>query len=191
MTLTFGEDYFTVNEEGMKGYKNLSHFKKRAVWVKENLSGNILEVGCAFGFLIYELDKLGVSIYGVDKSEYAGTQLAPEIANRVSIIDVKEMRISQDYYDWIISWNLLDCLDNEAHAQDVAYTLNTGKNQLHIVCMSGKKYTEQGYFIRGYDYWRELLPDAYLVCWECGKVYTPTGKPELNKIPFSGNRVSD
>lgn len=191
MSLNFDESYFTTKDEGMKGYRNFPHFKERALWVQANLSGSILEVGCAFGFLIYELDKLGVSIYGVDKSEYAGTQLAPEIANRVSIVDVMDMMIGQDHYDWIISWNLLDCLDDDEHAKNVSYTLNMGGSQLHVVCMSGQRYTDQGYFIRDYNYWRNLFPDAYLVDHETRTMYVPDGKELLSEVPLVKNLVSD
>jgi len=187
--MIFDEAYF--NGAGYKRYYNFLHFTKRANWIKDNLSGKILEVGCAHGYLIYELDKVDVHIAGVDKSEYVGNQLVPSVASRVTIADITRVVIPDGYYDWIISWNTLDCLDNEAHAIKVAEKLNESKNQLHVLCMSGQNYKDDGYFIKDISYWRNLLPKAYLVCHECGTVYVPEGYRALSQIPLSWEKVSD
>lgn len=188
-SLTFDESYFTTKEEGMKDYQNFSHFKERAFWVRDNLSGTILEVGCAFGFLVYELGKLGVESWGLEQSSYALSQSPPENAGKLTLGDIVDLKTS---YDWIISWNVLDCLPDDSHASLVAQALNTyAKNQLHVICMSGQQYTDQGYFIRDYDYWRFLFPDAYLVDHETRTMYVPDGKGSLSGVPLVKNLVSD
>jgi len=180
MSLKFDESYFTTNENGMRKYKNFPHFKDRALWIKDNLSGGILEIGCAYGFLIEELNKLGIMIGGIDISEYAISQANTSIKDQVK---VSSASVIINYYDWIISWNVLDCLQSDEHAFQIAQSLNShAKNQLHILCMSGKDYIKQGYFVRDYSYWRKLLPNAHLICYKCGTNYSDL----FSKVPLSG-----
>lgn len=164
----------------MGNYQNFPHFKDRAVWIKDNLSGSILEIGCAFGFLIYELNKLGVTAYGLDQSSYALSQAPSEIIDQLALGLIKDLNTN---YDWIISWNVLDCLKDESDALQVAQILTTyATNQLHIIQTDGEEdYTKQGYFIREYDYWRTLLPDAHIIE-EMGFVHSSLS---FSKIPLS------
>ena len=185
--MIFDEEYFS--SVGYTKYRNFPHFRERAKWIKANLVGSILEVGCAYGYLLYELHKIGVTAVGVDISSYVGTQLLPEISDRVLITDIADVVI-EEKYDWIVSWNVLDCLDDDQHAIQVAGVLNKGSvDQLHIIqmCERENNYTDQGYFIRDYNYWRSLLPSAYLVSMTPQLVYVPRGKPRLSQIPLCGD----
>ena len=193
MPMVFDETYFTDGTRGYKNYQNYPHFAQRALWIKNNLSGSILEVGCAYGYLMAELKALGITIEGVDKSKYIKFHLLTNIAGHVTIADISDVVLIEGQYDWITSWNTLDCLDNEDHAIAVAEVLNTAKNQLHILSMGEKrsKYTDMGYFIRDILFWRKLLPNAVLVCSECKAVYNPITF-KFSHIPLhTGKGVSD
>lgn len=183
LSLNFDEDYFT--SKGMSNYRNYPHFRDRAIWIKNNLSGSILEIGCAFGFFIAELKKLGIIAYGIDSSTYALSQVPLEIVTQVSLLDILDL---ETHYDWIISWNVLDCLQSEAHALQRAQILKTyANNQLHVIQTDGSEdYTKQGYFIRDYDYWRILLPNASIIE-QMGFVHSSFN---FSKIPLSFGSVS-
>lgn len=184
--LTFDEDYF-INGIGYRNYSNYPHFKQRAEWIRDNLSGSILEVGCAAGYLIFEAYKLGIAISGIDKSKYIVDQSPSEIVSQIVLGDVVNID-SELHFDWIISWNLLDCLDDDIHAENVADVLNSiGSNQLHVLCMSGQKYADEGYLIRDYVYWHGLLPEAHLVSFENKKVYNSS----FSKIPLCWGQVTE
>ncbi len=190
MPIIFNEKYF--NEDGYGGYKNYPHFALRADWINKNLTGNILEIGSAFGFLIEELSLLNIEIEGIEKSEYAVSQNNSSIKNKITTKDVVNHIFLTDEYDWIISWNTLDCLDDETHAENVASTLNKGtKNQLHIISMhenpNSPSYIRDGYFMKSSKYWCNLFPNAILVCSECRKVYNPTSF-DFSKIPLHFNK---
>lgn len=187
--LTFDDDYF--NNKGYSSYQNFPHFAQRAQWISQNLSGSILEIGCAHGYLMTELKALGVIIQGVDRSSYVESQKESGVAGNITIADIKDMVLTKDQYDWIISWNVLDCLSDDVSAQETANVLNGGSiNQLHIISMSGDHFIAQGYFIRDYNYWRALLPDAVLIRYEDKRVYNPAGK-SLSKIPLCWGLVSE
>ena len=184
--ITFNERYFNDDRGiGYRPYRNYPHILDRAIWIRDNLSGSILEIGSAYGFLIFELDKLGIEIDGIDISSYAVSQADKSIASRLKIGDVKDAPYSSNQYDWIVSWNVLDCLNDERHAQDVASVLNdAGENQLHVLTMGkyAQKYTDLGYFQRDYTYWRSLFPDATLICSDCRTVYGGS----FTEIPLHG-----
>ena len=189
LVLVFDETYFNGGN-GYSKYQNYPYFTDRASWVKSNLLGNILEVGCAYGYLLHELNLQGVECFGIDKSSHVETKVDSELLAKYEKINIKDYSVGVPY-DWCISWNVLDCLVDEADAVLVTTKLKTfATNQLHVICMSGKHFTDQGYFIRDYTFWRNLLLDAYLVDWESRKVYTPNGKPPMSGVPLKGKLVA-
>lgn len=187
MAIIYNKEFFN-DGVGYQKYKNYSHFSQRADWIKSNLKGKILEIGCAFGFLIEELNSMGIQIEGIDKSEYATSQINESISNKIITKDIADHIFLTNEYDWIISWNTLDCLDDEIHAENIASILNKGtKNQLHIISMhespNSLSYIRDGYFLKTSKYWRNLFPNAILVCSECKKIYNPTTF-DFSKIPL-------
>ena len=150
-----------------------------------------MEIGCAYGFLIEELNKIDMRIIGLDKSEHAYEQ--SNVKGQIALNEIITFPYASKEYDWVISWNVMDCLDSESYAELVANRLNfAAKNQLHIISMSesiNKNYSNEGYFIKSYDYWREIFPDAILVCSECKIVYDPLKR--FSKIPLHWKQVSE
>lgn len=191
MSLNFDEEYFVSSSNGYINYRKYPHFSQRAQWIKDNLTGNVLEVGCSYGYMLEELTALSIECYGIDKSSYADTKVNVNIKAKYECIDIKDYSIGIPF-DWCVSWNVLDCLDSEADAVLVITKLKTlATNQLHVICMSGQNFIDQGYFIRDYNYWRNLLPDAYLVDYETKTVYVPNGEKLLSKVPLCWGMVSN
>lgn len=188
MPVTFDEDYF--NNEGYTQYQDYPHFSQRAKWIDDNLPGNILEIGCGYGYLLHHLNLLAKQNYGIDSSIYAETKVDNGIKARFEKIDIKDYSVGVPF-DWCVSWNVLDCLIDETDAVAVTTKIKTfAIDQLHIICMSGQNHVDQGYFIRDYAYWRTLLPDAYLVDYETRMVYIPDGQRSLSAIPLNWGLVS-
>lgn len=187
--MQFDEDYF--NGLGYSQYQDYPHFALRADWINKNLSGNILEIGCGYGFLLYHLSLQGKENFGIDNSSYVETKVDTNIKAKFQRIDIKDYSIGTKF-GWCVSWNVLDCLIDETDAIAVTTKLKTfAINQLHIVCMSGQNFIDQSYFIRDIIYWRTLLPDAYLVDYQTKKVYIPDGQQTLSAIPLCWGMVTD
>lgn len=155
-------------------------------------------VGCAYGYLIEALDAIGITAYGVDKSQYAKDHAPAGIVSRITVSDIKDMIWDTNEWDWIISWNLLDTLDDEQHAIDVCAVLkDAAVKQLHIIAMdcldepSKQRYVEQGYYIKTQSYWTEKLPNAYIIGVGCGTIYIPSGYTSISAVPLLGSAVSD
>lgn len=189
MAIIFNEKYF--NEDGYSNYKDYLHFVQRAKWINTNLSGNILEIGCGYGYLLHHLNLLGKENFGIDGSIYVESKVDTDIKAKFEKIDIKDYSVEVKF-GWCVSWNVLDCLVDEVDAIAITTKIKTfATNQFHVICMSGKHFTEQGYFIRDYAFWRNLLPDAYLIDYGKRIVYVPNGRKKLSNIPLCWGMVSD
>lgn len=83
---SFGYDYFDSNHtsRGYMGYKYDGRFAEESALAIENYQvSNVLEIGCAKGFLLYEFFKLGCSVIGVDISDYARQHAPCEIKDHI------------------------------------------------------------------------------------------------------------
>ncbi len=129
------------------------------------------------------------AVVGIDKSSWAVSK-AHELGLKNYVFHTNILLHDFSNTELIVSWSVLDTLSSETEALSVANYLNLfNKTQIHVVSMSGDRYNEWGYFIKDYSYWRSLFPDAYLVCWECKKVYTPEGKDPI-EVTLNHKRVA-
>ena len=95
MKIKFDKDYFTDGlTKGISCYENyrwipeltypMAHSFYNFLELRKN--SNVLEYGCANGFLVKCLKDFGVNSFGVDISSYAIENSLPDISNRLSII---------------------------------------------------------------------------------------------------------
>ena len=108
--ITYSRNFFETNEM----------FKERAVKIVNKISlpagSKVLVVGCALGYLMEELQKLGMECYGIDNSTYIRSVKAKEkatfdisdvsiISNRFMIEMNREVGVTQ--FDCIITEDVL------------------------------------------------------------------------------------
>jgi predicted TPR repeat methyltransferase len=172
----------------MADYSDHIKFAKRASWLFKLGYKHITIIGCAYGFTIKHLVETFefTNVVGIDKSQWAVSK-AHELGLQDYVIQTDILLHDFTNTELIISWSVLDTLSSDDEALSIANYLNLfKKTQIHVISMSGDNYKEWGYYIRSYDYWRSLFPDAYLVCWECKKVYTPEGKEPIEVLLKQG-----
>ena len=117
----FGFDYFDGDRN--HGYGGFSYNPK--FWqpviptIVENYkignSSNVLDVGCAKGFFLYDL-KLAfpeMNITGVDISEYAIANSVPEIKPYLQVSNATKLPFENNYFDFVISINTIHNLNRE------------------------------------------------------------------------------
>lgn len=184
MSLEFDEKYFT--EEGMKGYKDFPHFLERANYIKEIINPTaVIVFGGAFGYTVSYLESMGVIAINLETSQYCYDHRTTDL------FEMDSSKINWSEYDWIVSWNVLDCL-NENNIDSTCQMLNDFEgNQLHIICCDGhrdsEKYKNLNYFIKSHDYWKTKLPSANLICYDCRQTIQGT----MTKVPLSWELVSE
>ena len=113
----FDEKYF---EDGVRSrvsaYENYRWMPERTIREASSIINaipfnNVLDYGCAKGFMVYALRLLGKDAFGVDVSEYAITHCHPKVKNYVSVIDeVKEIKGG---WDLIIAKDVLEHIPKE------------------------------------------------------------------------------
>ena len=91
----FDKDYFTDGiAKGISCYENyrwipeLTYPMANSIFTFLNLkrNSNVLEYGCANGFLVKCLKDFGVNAYGIDISNYAISNCPVDISRNVSVI---------------------------------------------------------------------------------------------------------
>jgi SAM-dependent methyltransferase len=115
----FGFDYFDGDRN--HGYGGFSYNPK--FWqpviptIIENYkisnSSNVLDVGCAKGFFLYDLKLAfpGINITGVDISDYAVENSIPEIKPYLQVGNATKLPFEDDCFDFVISINTIHNLN--------------------------------------------------------------------------------
>ena len=115
----FGSDYFDGDRN--HGYGGFSYNPK--FWqpviptIVENYkisnSSNVLDVGCAKGFFLYDLKLAfpGINITGVDISSYAVENSIPEIKRYLQVGNATKLPFGDDCFDFVISINTIHNLN--------------------------------------------------------------------------------
>tara|TARA_Y200000002_G_C22503539_1_gene588272 strand:- start:103 stop:768 length:666 start_codon:yes stop_codon:yes gene_type:complete len=120
----FNKDYFTDGiAKGISCYENyrwipeLTYPMANSFYTFLNLkkNSNVLEYGCANGFLVKCLKDFGVNAYGIDISNYAISNCPIDISKNVSVITnnnvnkaLKKTNFRKKKFDWVISKDVLE-----------------------------------------------------------------------------------
>lgn len=82
-------------------------------------ASSVLDVGCAKGFMLHDLNQLvpGITVKGVDVSEYAIAHAIDDMKPFVMVADARKLPFADKSYDVVISINTIHNLDREDCAQ--------------------------------------------------------------------------
>lgn len=130
----FSKDYFF----GMKNsnYLNYNHYDNDRFWKsiilkirKHKIKGKVLDIGCAFGFLLKRLQDDFTELHGMDISEYAVERARKEIPSakiqKVNI-DADGLLYPNKYFDLITALDVLE------HTKSIEKNLNIIASKIKI-----------------------------------------------------------
>ena len=107
-------------------------------------SSNVLEYGCAHGFLIKCLTDFGVNAYGVDISEYALKNCPTDINKRLALIknnnlknSIKKLKFKKKF-DWIISKDVFEHIPVR-HLKNILKQMSKISKNLFVIVPLGDK----------------------------------------------------
>lgn len=117
---TFGKDYFD-NQDILIGYGGYFYDGRFAKVAKEIIDfyglkkgSKVLEIGPAKGYLLVEFHKMGLDVYGYEKSQYAKEQAHEEIKNKIISAEIKNLKqFSDGYFDIVISKEVFPHIEEE------------------------------------------------------------------------------
>jgi trans-aconitate methyltransferase len=78
-------------------------------------SSSLLDVGCAKGFMLHDLMTLipGITVRGIDVSDYAIENSIESVRNFVSVADARKLPFEDNSFDVVISVNTVHNLEKE------------------------------------------------------------------------------
>lgn len=116
--LKFGKEYFDgTRDQGYGGYIYDGRWIKTAEKLIKlfNLTDNskFLDIGCAKGFLMYDMLNLNnkINVFGLDVSEYAKENSDVSIKNKILINNCKILPYEDNYFDCVVSINTVHNLE--------------------------------------------------------------------------------
>ena len=117
----FGKDFFDGDRRyGYGGYSYNSRFWEPVVpTFKEfyNLTGQskILDVGCGKGFMLYDFKRFipGITVAGIDISEYAIENAKKEVKQFLKVGDARELPFEDNSFDLVVSITTIHNLERE------------------------------------------------------------------------------
>jgi SAM-dependent methyltransferase len=121
----FGKDFFDGDRKnGYGGFNYMPRFWQPVIPTFQeywNLTSNssLLDVGCAKGFMLYDLTLLipNITVSGIDISEYAIENAVEEIKPFVSVANAKSLPYDDNSFDVVISINTVHNLEREECAK--------------------------------------------------------------------------
>lgn len=133
----------------------------------------ILDIGCAKGYLVYDLVQQGMDAYGVDISEYALHCCPPPIRNRLWIADIKDpywaSDIEDNEYDLVVSMITLPNLNKVECINALKEIERIGKNAFVTV-----------------DSWETKEQRQRMLGWTVTAVYVPSTVEWLEVFESAG-----
>ncbi len=153
MKIKFDKDYYTDGiAKGLSCYENyrwipeLTYPMAHAFFNFLNLKkkSNVLEFGCAHGFLIKCLIDYGVNAYGVDISDYAIKNCHNDINKRLALIknnnltnSLKKLNFKKKF-DWIISKDVFEHIPIN-HLKTLLNQMSKISKKLFVIVPLGEK----------------------------------------------------
>ena len=120
LALKFDYEYFDGSrDQGYGGYSYDGRWvdvaKKLVDIFKLTNNSKFLDVGCAKGFLMYDLYNINnlISIQGIDISNYAKKNSPIEIRDKIIISNCKSLPFDDNYFDCVVSINTVHNLNLE------------------------------------------------------------------------------
>lgn len=114
----YDQEYY---EDGIKNkvsaYENYRWMPQRSIreatsLIKEIVFGNVVDFGCAKGFLVHALRLLGKEAFGVDVSNYAIKNCHPDVKNYVFNINEKPLKFFHNF-DLMIAKDVFEHLEED------------------------------------------------------------------------------
>lgn len=176
VAMQFGREYFDGDRsQGYGGYR----YDGRWIPVAETFcehwglkaGDRVLDIGCAKGFLVKDLMIVcpGLEAYGIDISEYAIENAEPEVKDRVSVGNCKDLPFPDGYFRAAISINAAHNLDRDECLQAIREMQRVAPTAGYVQVDSYRNEEEKALFLdwvltaKTHDYpegWKRLFAEA-------------------------------
>ena len=133
----YGYDYFDGSRDyGYGGYK----YDGRWIPVAQDIvnffdlneGAKILDVGCAKGFLLNDLNDLKMDVYGLDISSYAKNNAMNSIKDKITVGNANDLPYESNFFDLVLSINTIHNLEKSECAKSIKELNRVAKYKSNI-----------------------------------------------------------
>jgi SAM-dependent methyltransferase len=136
----FDKDFFDGDRKnGYGGFNYMPKFWQPVIptfqeYWNLNSNSSLLDVGCAKGFMLYDLSLLipNIKLAGIDISEYAIENAVNEVAPFVSVANAVNLPFEDNSFDVVISINTVHNLEREECAKALQEIERVSKGNSYI-----------------------------------------------------------
>ncbi len=133
----FGKLYFDGNRKyGYGGYYDDGRWIKVAQniinYYKLNKGSKILDIGCAKGFLVKELNNLGMNAFGIDISKYAISKSPEPVKKKLTVSNLLSIPFKNNTFDLVLCINTLHNLSKKNCEKGIIEILRVGKKKFYL-----------------------------------------------------------
>ncbi len=98
-----------------------------------DLSGPVLDVGCAKGYLVYVLRQRGIEAFGVDCSKYALASASPDVQRYLWPASAVQLPFARQTFSLAVTYDVLEHLDEPNAKSALRECARVSQRQLHQV----------------------------------------------------------
>ncbi len=117
----FGKEFFDGNRKnGYGGFNYNPRFWQPVIptfqkYLELTSESSVLDVGCAKGFMIHDMNKLipGITVKGIDISNYAIENVIESMKDNVMVADARDLPFRDNSFDVVISITTVHNLDRD------------------------------------------------------------------------------
>ena len=136
----FGQEFFDGDRSrGYGGFRYMSRFWQPVIPTFQQHFGlssasSVLDVGCAKGFMMHDMAELipGITVKGVDVSEYAIANAIEDMRAQVQVADARKLPFPDKSFDVVISINTIHNLVRDECAQALREIERVSKGRSYV-----------------------------------------------------------
>ncbi|MBU0847419.1 class I SAM-dependent methyltransferase [Patescibacteria group bacterium] len=182
------------------GYRDfpIHHIKVEYILSKQP-RGRLLDIGCAFGYIIRRLRNKGIDALGIDISRYALSRAPEDVKPYLKHGSADNLPWPDQYFDMVVTFGTLEHIDSEILPKAISEIKRVAKRGIIAITPGdapnfGEDITHQTK--RPLSWWRAQFPpefevhsddnEKWMICLKCGSlmigasVYTP------NRLIYGG-----
>jgi len=144
----FNKDYFENGVvTGKSGYTNYQWMPELTIKLAHNIikylgfkdEHEVLDFGCAKGYLVKALRILDIKAYGIDISKYAIEMADSEVRDYLRLADKNSIIPFDKTFDWLITKDVLEHMTEDALDNFLKVSRKVAKNSFHVIPLGDEK----------------------------------------------------
>jgi predicted SAM-dependent methyltransferase len=159
----FDEEYFTAGTTGYKDYTDFSINEYKVEKILRYTPKNVLDIGCAHGFIVKRLNDLGIPAYGIDVSKYAVDNKAHQNVIEGDILDIP---FKTGYFDFVYSSDVLEHIPEDQVGDAIFEMVRVSKRGLIEITYekTPMDIDDTHVTMKPYEWWRDQIPKQFDLC---------------------------